>query len=196
MSHDGRMSTPEPTGRRNRGLRQSIGDMLRSMAVVLAVVGAILLVTWRPQPAAVKEVSLEPLVTMASNQAAFPVLVVGLEAQPTSVRWESTEASDGEFVWHVGYITENGEYLQLSQSLAENQQYLEEQTAEGVMLEDYADLPSVVQTLTSQGWVPFESADTDPRRSLVSTTDGFTTVISTTGGWADAGEAARHLVLP
>jgi len=54
----------------------------------------------------------------------------------------------------------------------------------------------VVQTLTSQGWVPFESEDTDPRRSLVSTTDGFTTVVSTTGGWADAGEAARHLVLP
>lgn len=196
MSHDGRMSTPEPTGRRNRGLRQSVGDMLRSMAVVLAVVGAILLVTWRPQPAAVKEVSLEPLVTMASSQADFPVLVADIDAQPTSVRWESTQASDGELVWHVGYITEGGEYLQLSQSLAENQQYVEEQTADGVMLEDYADLPAVVQTLTSQGWVPFESEDADPRRSLVSTTDGFTTVISTTGGWSDAGEAARHLVLP
>ena len=31
------MSTPEPTGRRNRGLKQSVGDMLRSMVVVLAV---------------------------------------------------------------------------------------------------------------------------------------------------------------
>ena len=33
------MSIPEPTGRRNRGLKQSVGDMLRSMVVVLAVVG-------------------------------------------------------------------------------------------------------------------------------------------------------------
>ena len=39
MPHDDEMSIPEPTGRRNRGLKQSVGDMLRSMVVVLAVVG-------------------------------------------------------------------------------------------------------------------------------------------------------------
>ena len=196
MADDGTVSTPEPTGRRNRGLKQSVGDMLRSMAVVLAVVGAILLVTWRPQPAAVKEVSLEPLVTLASNQAEFSVLVVDTEAQPTSVRWESTAASDGQLVWHVGYVTESDEYLQLSQSLAESDEYLDEQTADGSMLGDYADLPGVVQTLTSEGWVPWESPDEEPRRSLVRTNEGSTMVLSTTGGWAEVGDAARHLVLP
>jgi len=196
MADDGVVSTPEPTGRRNRGLKQSVGDMLRSMAVVLAVVGAIMLVTWRPQPAAVKAVPLEPLATLASNQAAFPVLVVDSDDQPTSVRWESTPASDGQLVWHVGYVTDDDQYLQLSQSLAESEQYLTEQTSEGVVLEDYADLPALVQDLTAEGWVPLEGQDSDPRRSLLRTNDGSTTVISGTGSWGQIGEAARHLVLP
>jgi len=196
MADDGAVSTPEPTGRRNRGLKQSVGDMLRSMAVVLAVVGAIMLVTWRPQPAAVKAVPLEPLATLASNQAAFPVLVVDSDDQPTSVRWESTPASDGQLVWHVGYVTDDDQYLQLSQSLAESEQDLTEQTSEGVVLEDYADLPALVQDLTAEGWVPLEGQDSDPRRSLLRTNDGSTTVISGTGSWGQIGEAARHLVLP
>ena len=196
MPHDDEMSIPEPTGRRNRGLKQSVGDMLRSMVVVLAVVGAILLVTWRPQPAAVKAVTLEPLVTLASGQASFPVLVVDVDAQPTSVRWESTPASDGEIVWHVGYVTEEGEYLQLSQSSAEGDLYLEEQTSEGVVLEDFSDLPALVQSLTAEGWVPLEGLGDDGRRSLVRTNDGSTTVISGTGSWGQVGDAARNLVLP
>ena len=32
------MSEPQPTGRRTRPMRQTVGDMLRSMFVVLAVV--------------------------------------------------------------------------------------------------------------------------------------------------------------
>ena len=190
------MSIPEPTGRRNRGLKQSVGDMLRSMVVVLAVVGAILLVTWRPEPAAVKAVTLEPLVTLASGQASFPVLVVDSDAQPTSVRWESTPASDGEIVWHVGYVTDEGEYLQLSQSSAEGDLYVEEQTSEGVVLEDFSDLPALVQTLTAEGWVPLEGLGDDGRRSLVRPNDGSTTVISGTGSWGQVGDAARNLVLP
>ena len=196
MADDVQVSTPEPTGRPMRGLRQSIGDMIRSMLVVLAVVGAILLVTWRPQPDAIREVSLEPLVTMASNQAGFPVFVVDRDLQPTSVRWESTEGSDGELVWHVGYVTPTEEYLQLSQSLAESETYVAEQTSDGVALSDYADLPAAVQQLTAEGWVPLIAETTQPRRSLLRTNDGSTTVLSGTGSWSELGDAARHLVLP
>lgn len=179
-----------------RGLRQNVGDMLRSMAVVLVVVGAILLVTWRPAPEAVREVSLEPLVSIASNRAPFPVLVAGGEFQPTSVRWESTQASDGEYVWHVGYVTPEGEYVQLTQSLAESSEYLAEQTIQGQPLEDYDELPRVVQQLTSKGWVPFEGTGSQSRRSLVRTNDGSTTVISGTGPWSQIGDAALSLRLP
>lgn len=196
MADDDHVSTPEPTGRPMRGLRQNVGDMLRSMAVVLAVVGAILLVTWRPQPDPIREVSLEPLVSFASNQAEFPVFVVDTEAQPTSVRWESTEGSEGEMVWHVGYVTSEEQYLQLSQSLADSETYIAEQTVEGIRLADYTELPATVQELTAEGWVPFQNSNIDARLSLVRTNDGSTTIVSGTGTWSDLGEAARNLVLP
>ena len=196
MADDGRVSTPEPTGRPMRGLRQNVGDMIRSRVVVLAVVGAILLVTWRPQPDPVREVSLEPLVSFASSQASFPVFVVDSPAQPTSVRWESTEGSDGKMVWHIGYVTDDDQYLQLSQSLADSPTYLAEQTIDGVLLEDYADLPASVQQLTSEGWMPLQNDDEDPRRSLLRTNDGSTTILSGTGEWSELAEAARRLVLP
>jgi hypothetical protein len=196
MADDGQVSTPKPTGRPMRGLRQNVGDMVRSMAVVLAVVGVVLLVTWRPQPDPIKEVSLEPLVTFASSQAGFPVFVIDTEAQPTSVRWESTEASDGQLVWHVGYVSSDEQYLQLSQSLADSDTYLAEQTVDGLRLADYANLPGTVQELTTDGWVPFENGSIDARRSLVRTNDGSTTIISGTGPWSDLGDAARSLVLP
>lgn len=179
-----------------RGLRQNVGDMIRSMLVVLAVVGAILLVTWRPQPDPIREVSLEPLVSFASDQADFPVFVVDTQAQPTSVRWESTEASDGELVWHVGYVTSDQQYLQLSQSLADSPTYVAEQTVDGSRLTDYVDLPSLVQQLTSEGWVPLENDAQEARRSLLRANDGSTTILSGTGEWSDIGEAARRLVLP
>lgn len=196
MPDDGRVSSPQATGRPMRGLRQNVGDMIRSMVVVLAVVGAILLVTWRPQPDPIREVSLEPLASFASSQAEFPVFVLDTEAQPTSVRWEVTEDSDGELVWHVGYITSDEQYLQLSQSLADSQTYLAEQTGDGIVLADYTDLPVSVQQLTSQGWLPAQNNAQNPRRSLLRTNDGATTILSGTGDWSDLADAARRLVLP
>ena len=179
-----------------RGLRQNIGDMIRSMAVVLAVVGAILLVTWRPQPDPVREVSLEPLVTFASSQADFPVLVVEGDAQPTSVRWEPTEASDGQMVWHVGYVTSDDQYLQLSQSVAASDLYVAEQTIDGVPLADISDLPTIVQQLTAEGWIPVETTAAEPRRSLVRIEDGSTTILSGTGTWSELGDAVREMASP
>lgn len=195
MAHDGRVSDPRPTGRANRGLRQNVGDMLRSMAVVLVVVAAIMVVTWRPQPDPVRTVSLEPSATLATTQADFPVFIVNpsLGGQVTSVRWESTPDSDGELVWHVGYVTEDGEYLQLSQSAAESPAYLSEQTYAGQALPDFSDLPGSVQSLTSQGWMPWAG---DDRRSLVRMNDGSTTVLSGTASWAELGDAAQNLTLP
>lgn len=195
MAHDVRVSTPEPTGRSNKTLKQSVGDMLRSMAVVLAVVGAILLVTWRPQPDPIREVSIEPTVAFATTQADFPVFVVDTAhaGTVTSVRWESTPASDGELVWHVGYVTPDDDYLQLSQSLADSADYRAEQTSQGVALVDYEDLPANVQKLTGEGWTPWE---TDERRSLIRDNDGSTTILSTTASWSDLADAASHLVLP
>lgn len=177
-----------------RGLRQSVGDMIRSMLVVLAFVGAILLVTWRPQPEAIREVSLEPIVTLAANQADFPIFVIDGDERPTSVRWEPTAASDGEQVWHVGYVTPDEEYVQISQSSVDSPAYVEEQSAKGVVVDDPTQVTAEVRELTAQGWVPLLGQDAEPRRSLMRTGDGSTTIVSGSGSWSDVADAATRLV--
>lgn len=167
--------------------------MIRSMLVVLAVVGAILLVTWRPQPEAVREVALEPIVTLAANQAEFPILVIDGDVRPTSVRWEATAASEGVPVWHVGYVTADEEYVQVSQASVDSQAYVAEQTAEGVIVDDASQLPPAVRDLMARGWVPLLGEDAEPRRSLLRTSDGATTILSGSGSWSDLADAAARL---
>ena len=98
MAHDGRVTAPQPTGRPNARLRQSVGDMVRSLAVVLVVVAAILVVTWRPKPDAVKPVDPATAVTLVTMQKDFPPLIP--QNLPsgwvlTSARFEPTAKSGG-----------------------------------------------------------------------------------------------------
>ena len=58
-----------PTGRSTGRMRQTVGDMIRSMAVVLAVVFVIVLLAWRPLPEAVKVVDTAPAIAEATAAA-------------------------------------------------------------------------------------------------------------------------------
>lgn len=164
------MSVPQPTGHRNRPMRQTVGDMIRSMVVVLAVVGAILLVTWRPAPDPVRVVDITPALVAASSNAEFTVEIAALpDLRPTSARWEPTAASGAIPVWHVGYVTPTEEYLQVSQSAASDTAFIAEQTAQGDPGE----------------WVVIDGAEwqvyTAPERvSVVRIEGGVTTIVSGT----------------
>jgi Protein of unknown function (DUF4245) len=154
-------------------MRQTVADMVRSLAVVLGAVALILLVTWRPQPDAVKVVDVAPFAALATSQAPFPILHIPLEEyQPTSARWQPTPESDEAPVWFVGYVTPSGEYLQISQSTATTALFIEEQTAAGT-LGDVVDIDGVQ-------WQRYEQPD---RRSLVRVNEEGTTIISGTDGW-------------
>jgi hypothetical protein len=157
--------------------------MIRSMAVVLAVVAAILLVTWRPAPDPVREVMIEPTLIVAAAQADYPLQVStipGLRA--TSVRWESTAESEGSMVWHVGYVTSTDQYLEITQSTAENSEYLVTQTGGG----------AVTGTVLIDGteWQYFTSDEGD---SLLSFSNGVTTIVRGTGSEADLVTAVESL---
>lgn len=162
---------PVPTGQPNARLRQTIGDMVRSMIVVLVVVGALLAVTWRPQSEAIKVVDVQPVLTIAQMQAPFtPLQPIGQNGlQPTSVRWEPTKASGQVPVWHVGYVVDGREYLQVSQSTSADSQYLAEQTSGGQ--------PEQEVTIQGQAWTLWTSVD---RSSLVRQVDGVTTIVGGT----------------
>jgi hypothetical protein len=79
--------------------RATAGDMLRSLALVLAVVAVILLLNARDERAASYDV-LGP---------------VGLSQQwrATSVR---SPREDGGLTWHIGFVTPRGDYAGLEQT--------------------------------------------------------------------------------
>ena len=178
-------TAPRPTGRGNAHLRKTVGDMVRSMAVVLALVFVIVLLAWRPLPDAVTEIDASPVVARAALQADFTVLdPSGLPEswRATSARWETTAESGDSLVLHVGYVTPSDEYAQISESRAASERYLGEQTSAGA--------PVGTREVAGQVWQEWESPD---RSSLVLIDGGVTTVVSGTGGWDELESLVRAL---
>lgn len=170
MIHYWGVSTPVPTGARNARMRQTVGDMVRSLAVVLGVIGLIMLLTWRPNPDPVREVDPLPQFSLASAQADFPVVVPDIEGlRATSVRWEPTQYSREVPVWHVGYVTSGDEYLEITQSSASNEEFLENELI-GIVGEGE-------KSISNENWLIFDGPDS---RALVNVTPEVTTVVSGT----------------
>lgn len=165
---------PRPTGRRNARLAQTVWDMVRSMALVLVVVGVLVWLSKSNQTEEVRAVDTAPLLAAAVMTAPFDVRMPASSEglTPTSVRLEPTEESRPEVVWHVGWVTDDVQYLQLSQSKASSARYLQEQTASGRPGEDVL--------IDGRTWQRYETAD---RRSLVNEEAGVTTIVSGTVTW-------------
>lgn len=158
----------QPTGRPTSRMRQTAADMVRSMAVVLAVVFVIVLLAWRPWPEAVKVVETAPVLAQAVAEAEFAVLEpTGLapEWRATSARWEPTVESGSVPVLHIGYVTPQEAYAQVVQSTERSAAFLAEQTDDG----------RVVGSVDVAGQ-PWEQWASDDRTSLVRA-DGSSVVI-------------------
>jgi hypothetical protein len=175
----------EPTGRPNAHLRKTAADMIRSMAVVLAVVFVIVLLAWRPSPDEVKVVDPAPVLARASAEAAFPITTpVGLPDawRPTSARWEPSAESGDEPVLHIGYVTPTDQYAQFSQSMARSAGYLSEQTGEG--------RPVGTEDVNGVAW---ERLETKARRSLVMAQGEVLTIVSGSAPWVELETLAASL---
>jgi hypothetical protein len=174
MDDDGAVSDPKPTGRGNARLAQTVWDLVRSMALVLVVVAVLVWLSRSPETETVRAVDTAPLLAAAVATAPFDVEMPGSSTGliPTSVRLAPTEASRPDVVWHVGWVTPDTQYVQLSQSQAASSSYIEEQTAKG--------RPGDTIALAGRSWQRYE---TSQRRSLVSTAGGVTTIVSGTLGW-------------
>lgn len=161
-----------------------MGDMVRSLVVVLAVVAALLLVTYRPQPDPIRQVDPAPMLALARAQAGFPVLApVGIAGlQPTSARWEVTEASRPEPAWHIGYVTSGMEYVQVGQSASTSEAYLDDQTSGG--------RPTGTRSIDGQEWLEYVAPE---RTSLVRIGPKGTTVVSGTASMAEIEAVVRAL---
>lgn len=175
-----------PTGRPAPRMRQTVRDMVISMAVVLGIVGIFVAASWRPTPDPVRVVDPAPVVAAAAASADFTVLKpTGLSDgwRPTSARWEPTTASGAVPVLHIGYVTPADQYAQVTQARMDYAPYLAEQTGRGV-----AEGPQQIRDLT---WVRMTGDNDD--RSLVLTQDGVTTVVYGSAGWDELTTLAASL---
>ena len=160
-----------PTGRPNARLRQTVRDMVLSLVVVLAAIGAVMAVTWRPAPDPVRVIDPAPVLALARTQASYPVLYpADLDPawRPTSARWEITPASTPDPAWHLGMVTPDEEYAQVGQSASTSEAYLVEQVGRAEPAGEW------------QGWQRYESPD---GRALVRVVDGVTIGVSGTAAW-------------
>jgi hypothetical protein len=174
-----------PTGRGNARLGRTIADMARSMVVVLIVVGAILLVTWRPSPEEIRSVDPTEALIAARATATYPVVYPeGLPEgwTPTSARWSLPEDAAPDPAWHVGFVTPADDYVQLGQSATTNPAYLAGITRGGSPVGE-----------EESGWVRFESSGPQPTRSLVQVVDGVTIVVSGIAPWESLNVLAQRL---
>lgn len=161
-----------PTGRPNARLGQTVRDMVLSLAVVIGVIAVIMLIAWRPQPDPVRVIDPTPALLSARAEAGYPVLYPeGLDAswRPTSARWEATEESLPEKAWFVGFVTPQEQFAQVSQSKAESEGYVVEQTSRGRPAGTWGE------------WQRYENAQST--RSLVRIVDGVTLVVAGTADW-------------
>lgn len=163
--------------KQRKRLRQTVRDMLLSMAVVL---GAVLLLVapwnWRtPDP--VKEVDPAPVIAGAVDAYDWPVLApVDLPSgwRATSARIET--AGDGQPVVVLGWVSPATQYVGLQQSPTAMTDFVPSVTLKGVQGDDV--------TIGRDTWTRYVNAE-DTRRSLVRTADGVTYIVTGTGPWAE-----------
>ncbi len=160
-------TTPTPTGRPNARLLQTVGDMARSLAVVLAAVAVILFITHRATPDPVREVSITNPLILANISADYPILVPQSTKgyRLTSARWETTKPG----VWHLGYVTPATNYVQLEQSATTDLRFVEDQLG--------GTRKSGTELIDGAEWTVYAG---DGKGALIRTSNGVTTAVSGT----------------
>ncbi|MTB27670.1 MAG: DUF4245 family protein [Actinobacteria bacterium] len=182
IRHHDRVSpnTPQPTGRPNARLGQTMGDMARSIAVVLAAIGVIMVVIHRANPDPVRVVTINAPLILANMQATFPVEVPQNQSgyRLTSARFSGTPTP----VWHLGYVTPDNAYVQLEQSATTNNQFLKSQLV---------GTKNVGSTeINGLKWTIYDGQDQD---ALVRIVDGVTTAVSGTAPIDELRRVAKSL---
>lgn len=108
------MANKKPRG------RETAWDMVLSMSAVIATVGVIMLLAWRPQEEVKQQVDYDTAVASAVISQTWPILIpetlpTGYEA--TSARLEPESYGEtGDIRWILGFQTASNEYVSLWQS--------------------------------------------------------------------------------
>ncbi|GAA2837421.1 DUF4245 domain-containing protein [Kribbella solani] len=102
--------------RRDKAKSQTVGNMVFALAICLAVVAFLVLVTWRPHKEEVKAIEYTAQLEDAKKVAAW---VRGPEPMPSG--WSATSVEfrtpqQEPITWHLGVVTAARKYVGLEQS--------------------------------------------------------------------------------
>lgn len=167
-----------PTGQPTTGTaapprrgRQTVADMLRSLAVVGVAVAALVLLLPRPAEPLRQPVDVAGAVEVART-AGLDVAVPAVpeDWRPNDARYRERGPAEVP-TFHVGYVTGSGEYAGLEVTDAATPQWLEATTARGTEVG--------TQVVTGRTWSERLSED-GRRRSLVLDDGQRTTVVTGT----------------
>lgn len=181
---------------RPRG-RETVTDMLRSMAVVGVVVAGLFLVVWWQRPEGLGpdvRTPVDPAGVVAAVRLTdpFPVLEPTRLPDgwtPTSAWFEPDDATTDAAFLHLGYTTPDGSYAEVRQTHAPRDDVVPDWTDHG----SPTGSPVVLAGLT---WTRLESADTG-KRALVSVRgsghDRAVVVVTGKADWPELEQLAASL---
>lgn len=159
--------------------------MVRSLAVVLVLVGGVVVLSVADQPGSlVREIDYAGAVAQARGQTPYDVLA----PRPLPAGWRATSARvrpEGDATtWHLGLVTRSGDYAAVEQT----------DGARAGFVDRFLDGARPAGTIEIAGvsWRRLQGGEPEPR-GLVRTVDGVTTVLAGSAGWGDLERLASAL---
>ncbi|MET0693175.1 MAG: DUF4245 domain-containing protein [Propionibacteriaceae bacterium] len=157
---------------------KTVGDMIRSLAVILVPVLIItFFFTRNLDDSPVTVVDWRPVLAQAREQSPFPVLAptnLPSDWRPTRVAWVKTGNPylNGDpavrNTWQLGFLTPKDIYVELNQGDAQPEDFIKDETREG--------RPDGQSTVNGKTWDRLVTTD-DRTRSLVQTSTEVTTIV-------------------
>lgn len=167
---------------RPRGF-ETVGDMVRSLGLVLVLVALFMLGLPRPHREAVTVVDYSLELAQARRAAPYPVLA----PSGLSPRWRATSVrlsgEGGATRWHLGFVTPDDEYAALEQS-NEGGDFEARMTAAGA--------PDGTSSVAGRGWER-RLRTSKEQRSLVLRSGGVVTIVTGTASYAELEALAASL---
>ncbi len=153
---------------------KTVLNMVRSLAVIGAMVAVVYLLVPRPQGSLVQPVDVPGAAQVALAAGDVPVVLpeLGQDWQVTSARRDRPE-NGFPAGWHLGYLTPEQDYAGLEVAAAPTPAWIERATSEGV--------PATTQEVSGRSWTVYESEPRgagQPRTSLVLDDDDRVLVVT------------------
>jgi hypothetical protein len=177
-----------PARRRRRGF-ETLGDMARSMGVVLVVVAVVVLITIRTRGQGIRVVDYRPDLAQAKIGAPFVLVApegLGARWRPTSDYFDPPARTGvaGVTLWHIGFVTPAGQYAGMEQTNGE----VHDAVAAAIDSPEQSGSSSVTGT-TWQRWTQPDGK----RRAITHTVGTVSVVVDGTAGWAELEQLAAAL---